>query len=61
MGYLNPLLIATLASMMPMIVAKVLQRIPYRTISEFNHAVMINIFVFMVLTIIILPSAGFLT
>ena len=59
--YLNPMLMVMLVSSMPSIVIYVLRMIPYQTISGLNHALMVNLYSFMILTVIILPSAGFLT
>nr|XP_046920581.1 calcium permeable stress-gated cation channel 1-like [Dermatophagoides farinae] len=59
--YLNPMLMVMLVSSMPTIVQHVLEMIPYQTISGLNYAIMTHLYSFMVLTIIILPSAGFLT
>ncbi len=45
---------------LPTIVIFACEMIPYKTISALNHAVMWKVFVFLLMMVIILPSAGFL-
>ncbi len=44
---------------LPTIVIFACEMIPYKTISALNHAVMWRVFVFLLMMVIILPSAGF--
>lgn len=59
--FLSPFLLMLLAIILPSIVTFACQMIPYKTISDLNHAVMSKVFAFLVMMIIILPSTGFLS
>lgn len=50
-----------MAIILPSIVTYVQGRIPYKTISALNHAIMAKVFMFLVFMILVLPSAGFVS
>ncbi|OTF80591.1 RSN1 TM domain containing protein [Euroglyphus maynei] len=58
--FMSPFLLMLLAVILPSIVTYACQMIPYKTISDLNHAVMSKVFAFLVMMIIVLPSTGFL-
>lgn len=57
---MSPFLLMLLAVILPSIVTFACQMIPYKTISNLNHAVMSKVYAFLVMMIIVLPSTGFL-
>lgn len=57
--FISPLLLMVCATILPSIVTYACQLIPYKTISALNHAVMAKVFAFLLMMILILPSAGF--
>ncbi|XP_075677872.1 mechanosensitive cation channel TMEM63A-like isoform X2 [Dermatophagoides pteronyssinus] len=59
--FMSPFLLMLLAVILPSIVTFACQMIPYKTISNLNHAVMSKVYAFLVMMIIVLPSTGFLS
>lgn len=59
--FLSPLLLMLMTIVLPVIVIFACERLPYKTISALNHAVMWKVYVFLVMMVIVLPSAGFLS
>lgn len=59
--FLSPFLMMILSIILPSIVNYACQLIPYKTISALNHAIMSKVFAFLLMMILILPSAGFLS
>lgn len=57
--FISPFMLMMCATILPSIVTYACQMIPYKTISALNHAVMAKVFAFLLMMILILPSAGF--
>lgn len=57
--FLSPLFLMSLATVLPSMVIYASQLVPNKTISALNHTVMSKTFAYLLMMIIILPSAGF--
>lgn len=57
--FLSPFMLMICAIILPSIVTFACSLIPYKTVSALNHAVMAKVFAFLLMMILILPSAGF--
>ncbi|XP_054152940.1 CSC1-like protein 1 [Oppia nitens] len=59
--FLSPLLLMSMTTVLPIIVITACERLPFKTISALNHAIMWKVYIFLVMMVIILPSAGLLS